>query len=41
MRPFRNRDGLVEIMSALWDEIFNTPEITRKVAAEKLILSSN
>ena len=38
MRPFRNRDELVKILSALWDEIFNTPEITRKVAAEKLIV---
>ena len=38
MTPFGNRDELVKILSALWDEIFNTPEITRKVASEKLIV---
>ncbi|UCH21661.1 MAG: dehydrogenase [Deltaproteobacteria bacterium] len=38
MAPFKDRDELVSILSALWDEIFNTPEITRKVAEEKLIV---
>ena len=38
MTPFKDKEELVTILSALWDEIFNTPEITHKVAAEKLIV---
>jgi 2-oxoisovalerate dehydrogenase E1 component len=38
MTPFKDKDELVKILSALWDEIFNTPEITHKVAEEKLIV---
>jgi 2-oxoisovalerate dehydrogenase E1 component len=38
MTPFKDKEELVNILSALWDEIFNTPEITRKVAEEKLIV---
>jgi 2-oxoisovalerate dehydrogenase E1 component len=38
MTPFKDKEELVKILSALWDEIFNTPEITRKVAQEKLIV---
>jgi 2-oxoisovalerate dehydrogenase E1 component len=38
MTPFKDKEELVKILSALWDEIFNTPEITRKVSEEKLIV---
>jgi 2-oxoisovalerate dehydrogenase E1 component len=38
MTPFKDKDELIKILSALWDEIFNTPEITRKVSEEKLIV---
>jgi 2-oxoisovalerate dehydrogenase E1 component len=38
MTPFKDKDELVKILSALWDEIFNTPDITHKVAEEKLIV---
>jgi 2-oxoisovalerate dehydrogenase E1 component len=38
MTPFKDKDELVKILSALWDEIFDTPEITHKVAEEKLIV---
>ncbi|MGD2269676.1 MAG: dehydrogenase E1 component subunit alpha/beta [Desulfobacterales bacterium] len=38
MTAFRDKQELVRILSALWDEIFSTPEITRKVADEKLIV---
>jgi hypothetical protein len=38
MRPFQTKEEFVKILSALWDEIFKTPEITRKVSAEKLVV---
>jgi len=37
MEPFRNKEEMVRILSALWDEIFNSPEIVRSVSNAKLI----
>ena len=38
MSAFKTKDELVDVLSALWDEIFNTPAITEKISAEKLIV---
>jgi len=38
MSPYRDKDELVEILSALWDEIFATPAVVEKVAGEKLVV---
>ena len=38
MSAFKTRDDFVKVLSALWDEIFDTPTITEKIAAEKLIV---
>jgi hypothetical protein len=38
MSPYRDRDELVAILSALWDEIFATPAVADKVAEEKLVV---
>ncbi len=38
MTPYKDKEELVKILSTLWDEIFNTPEITQKVSEEKLIV---
>ena len=38
MSAFKSKDELVQVLSALWDDIFNTPAITEKISAEKLIV---
>jgi 2-oxoisovalerate dehydrogenase E1 component len=38
MSAFASKDELIQVLSALWDEIFNTPAITEKISAEKLIV---
>jgi hypothetical protein len=38
MSAFNSKDELVDVLSALWDEIFNTPAIMEKISAEKLIV---
>lgn len=38
MGAFKTKDELVRVLSALWDDIFNTPAITDKISAEKLIV---
>ncbi len=38
MSPYRDRDELVAILSALWDEIFATPAVVDKVTGEKLVV---
>jgi 2-oxoisovalerate dehydrogenase E1 component len=38
MSAFKTKDELVKVLSALWDEIFDTPAITEKISAEKLIV---
>ena len=38
MSAFKTKDELVHVLSALWDDIFNTPAITEKISAEKLIV---
>ena len=38
MSAFNTKDELVHVLSALWDDIFNTPAITDKISAEKLIV---
>jgi len=38
MSAFKTKDELVQVLSALWDDIFNTPAITAKISAEKLIV---
>ncbi len=38
MSPYGDRDELVAILSALWDEIFATPAVVEKVAGEKLVV---
>ncbi|MGD8524013.1 MAG: thiamine pyrophosphate-dependent enzyme, partial [Desulfobacterales bacterium] len=38
MSAFKSKDELVQVLSALWEEIFNTPAITEKISAEKLIV---
>ncbi|MFQ5571357.1 MAG: pyruvate dehydrogenase complex E1 component subunit beta [Rhodothermales bacterium] len=37
MKPYRTREEMVTILSALWDDIFDTPEIVQTIAGEKLI----
>ena len=38
MSAFKSKDELVQVLSALWEDIFNTPAITEKISAEKLIV---
>jgi hypothetical protein len=38
MSAFNTKDELAHVLSALWDDIFNTPAITDKISAEKLIV---
>ena len=38
MTLYRNKEELESIMSALWDDIFNDPNIVTKVSNEKLIV---
>ena len=38
MTHYRNKEELESIMSALWDDIFNDPNIVTKVSSEKLII---
>ncbi|MBW2093929.1 MAG: SCP2 sterol-binding domain-containing protein [Deltaproteobacteria bacterium] len=38
MSPYRDKDELVAILSALWDEIFATPAVVEKVAGEKVVV---
>jgi hypothetical protein len=38
MSAFNSKDELVDVLSALWDEIFNAPAIMEKISAEKLIV---
>ena len=38
MSAFNTKDELVHVLSALWDDIFNTPAIAEKISAEKLIV---
>ncbi len=38
MTPCRDKDELVTILSNLWDEIFATPAVVKKVAGEKLVV---
>ena len=38
MGAFKTKDELVRVLSALWDDIFNTPAITEIISAENLIV---
>ena len=38
MTPYKDKEEFVRILSALWDRIFNTPEIMQGLAGEKIIV---
>jgi len=38
MSIYKSKDEFKQILSALWTEIFNTPEIVQSVVGEKLIV---